>query len=138
MLLAGVSGVAFEVVNPGLLAPGLVGGLLLIVGCAAGAECGALPVALPLLAIGAALLLLSRHRSRVTPGVAGVLALAVGAVSLVSSGNPLAIRVPPVILVAVAATALFLVVIAGAPLRIRKDLPDGRRPGPGSGGIPSA
>ncbi len=114
LMLLGVYGLLFEFLNPGAVAPGLIGALSLLVALYA---LNLLPInyagaALVLLGIG--LMLAEVHIGSLgLIGVAGVAAFVIGALLMFPGGAPgLTLSLPLVAAVAAASAAFFFVVLA--------------------------
>jgi membrane-bound serine protease (ClpP class) len=123
LLLVGFYGLVFEFLNPGLLVPGIIGGISLLVGL------GALAV-LPISYVGVALLLLGLGlmvAEAFAPGlgvlgIGGIVAFIFGSLYLFEPGE----GVPdlsiawPLIAVAALSSGAFLVFAVGAALKVRQ------------------
>ncbi len=114
LMLLGIYGLLFEFLNPGAVAPGLVGALSLLVALYA---LNLLPVnyagaALVLLGIG--LMVAEAHIGTLgLIGVAGVVAFVIGAIMMFPSGAPgLTLSLPLLAGAAVASVAFFLLILA--------------------------
>jgi membrane-bound serine protease (ClpP class) len=122
LLLAGVYGLAFEFMSPGMVLPGIVGGISLLLALAA---LSVLPVnyaGLALILLGIALM----AGEAVTPGVialgiGGVVAFVAGALFLFEPGSFTGFAIAwPVIAGAAAASVAFIVLVIGAAIRARQ------------------
>lgn len=113
LMLIGVYGLIFEFLNPGAVAPGLIGGISLLVALYA---LNLLPInyagaALVLLGIG--LMVAEAHiGSFGVIGVAGVVAFVIGAIMMFPSGAPgFSLSLPVVAAATIMTAALFLLVL---------------------------
>jgi membrane-bound serine protease (ClpP class) len=121
LLLAGIYGLAFEFMSPGMVLPGIVGGISLLLALAA---LSVLPVnyaGLALILLGIALM----AGEAVTPGVialgiGGVVAFVAGALFLFEPGSLTGVTIAwPVIAGAAAISVLFALFVIGSALRVR-------------------
>lgn len=122
LMLAGIYGLAFEFMSPGMVLPGIVGGISLLLALAA------LSV-LPVNYAGLALILLGivlMAGEAATPGVialgiGGVIAFVAGALFLFEPGSLTGVAIAwPVIAAAAVVSVLFIVFVIGAALRARR------------------
>jgi membrane-bound serine protease (ClpP class) len=121
LMMIGVYGLIFEFTTPGLVAPGVIGGICLLVALFA---LQMLPVnyaGLALMALGVAFLVAEGFiPSYGVLGLGGVVAFALGAVMLIDSDSP-GWGVPrPLIAVVALVSAAFVVVVAGMAARARR------------------
>jgi len=114
LMLIGVYGLIFEFLNPGAVAPGLVGGISLLVALYA---LNLLPInyagaALVLLGIG--LMVAEAHIGAFgVIGVAGIVAFVIGSIMMFPSGTPgFDLSYPVVVATALITAALFLLVLS--------------------------
>lgn len=121
LLLFGVYGILFEFMSPGAVAPGVIGGISLIVALTA---LSVLPVnygGLALLLLGIALMVLEASAPTFGAlGLGGIFAFVVGALFLFESPYEELTVAWPVIAGAAAASALFFAGILGFALRARR------------------
>jgi membrane-bound serine protease (ClpP class) len=121
LMLLGVYGLLFEFLNPGAVAPGLIGGLSLLVALYA---LNLLPInyagaALVLLGIG--LMVAEVHIGSLgLIGVAGVVAFVIGAILMFPGGTPGLALSRPVLAAASAASAAFFFLALAVLLRSRR------------------
>jgi len=121
LMLVGIYGLLFEFLNPGAVAPGLVGALSLLVALYA---LNLLPInyagaALVLLGIG--LMVAEAHiGSFGAIGVAGIVAFVIGAILMFPSGAPGLTLSRPLLAGIAAASAVFFLLILGMLLRSRR------------------
>ena len=121
LMLVGIYGLLFEFLNPGAVAPGLVGALSLLVALYA---LNLLPInyagaALVLLGIG--LMVAEAHiGSFGAIGVAGIVAFVIGAILMFPSGAPGLALSRPLLAGIAAASAVFFLLILGMLLRSRR------------------
>lgn len=122
LLLGGIYGLAFEFINPGMVLPGIVGGISLLLALAA---LSVLPVnyaGLALILLGIALM----AGEAATPGVialgiGGVVSFVIGTLFLFEPGSLDGLHVAwPVIIGAAAASVLFLLLVIGSAFRARR------------------
>lgn len=122
LMLAGIYGLAFEFLSPGMVLPGIVGGISLLLALTA---LSVLPVnyaGLALILLGIALM----AGEAATPGVialgiGGVVAFVVGTLFLFEPGRMGGLHVAwPVLASAAAVSALFMLFVIGAALRARR------------------
>jgi len=122
LMLAGIYGLAFEFMSPGMVLPGIVGGISLLLALAA---LSVLPVnyaGLALILLGIALMI----GEAATPGVialgiGGVVAFVAGALFLFEPGSFTGFAIAwPVIAAAAAVSVAFIVFVIGAALRARR------------------
>ncbi|HTY68032.1 MAG TPA: nodulation protein NfeD [Alphaproteobacteria bacterium] len=122
LMLAGIYGLAFEFMSPGMVLPGIVGGISLLLALAA---LSVLPVnyaGLALILLGIALM----AGEAATPGVialgiGGVVAFVAGALFLFEPGSFTGFAIAwPVIAGAAAVSVAFIVFVIGAALRARR------------------
>lgn len=122
LLLAGIYGLAFEFMSPGMVLPGIVGGISLLLALTA---LSVLPVnyaGLALILLGIALM----AGEAATPGVialgiGGVVAFVAGTLLLFEPGSVDGLRIAwPVIAAAAGLSALFLIFVIGSALRARR------------------
>jgi membrane-bound serine protease (ClpP class) len=113
LMLIGVYGLIFEFLNPGAVAPGLIGGISLLVALYA---LNLLPInyagaALVLLGIG--LMVAEAHiGSFGVIGIAGIIAFVIGAIMMFPSGAPgFSLSLPVVAAATITTAALFLLVL---------------------------
>jgi membrane-bound serine protease (ClpP class) len=113
LMLLGVYGLLFEFLNPGAVAPGLVGALSLLVALYA---LNLLPVnyaGAALVLLGIALMVVEAHiGSFGVIGVAGVAAFVIGAILMFPSGPGFALSLPLVAAAAAVSIAFFLLTLA--------------------------
>jgi membrane-bound serine protease (ClpP class) len=121
LMMLGVYGLLFEFLNPGAVAPGVIGGLCLLVALYA---LNLLPVnyaGAALVLLGIALMVVEAHIGSLgLIGIAGVVAFVIGAIFMFPGGGPGAELSLPVIVAVAAASALFFVVVVGMLLRSRR------------------
>jgi membrane-bound serine protease (ClpP class) len=121
LMLLGIYGLLFEFLNPGAVAPGLIGGLSLLVALYA---LNLLPInyagaALVLLGIG--LMVAEVHIGSLgLIGVAGVAAFVIGAILMFPGGTPGLALSLPVLVAASAASAAFFILALAVLLRSRR------------------
>jgi membrane-bound serine protease (ClpP class) len=122
LMLAGIYGLAFEFMSPGMVLPGIVGGISLLLALAA---LSVLPVnyaGLALILLGIALM----AGEAATPGVialgiGGVVAFVAGALFLFEPGSFTGLAIAwPVIAGAAAVSAAFILFVIGAAIRARR------------------
>jgi membrane-bound serine protease (ClpP class) len=122
LMLAGIYGLAFEFMSPGMVLPGIVGGISLLLALTA---LSVLPVnyaGLALILLGIALM----AGEAMTPGVialgiGGVVAFVAGALFLFEPGSFTGIAIAwPVIAAAAAVSVAFVVFVIGAALQARR------------------
>lgn len=125
LLILGVIGLLAELYNPGLVVPGLVGVLSLILAFMAFAELPLSGGGLALLLLGVALMIAELHAEGFgVLGIAGVAAFLLGSLSLYQAPGPgaLAMEVNPWLLALMAATlGTFLLGVMRAALRSRRE-----------------
>jgi membrane-bound serine protease (ClpP class) len=121
LMMVGFYGLVLEFLNPGLLAPGIIGGICLLLGL------GALAV-LPISYVGVALLLLGLGlmvAEAFAPGfgvlgIGGLVAFVVGSVYLFEPGVPDLAIAWPLIAVAALSSGAFFIFAVGAALKVRR------------------
>jgi membrane-bound serine protease (ClpP class) len=119
-MLLGIYGLVFEFLNPGAVAPGLIGGLSLLVALYA---LNLLPInyagaALVLLGVG--LMVAEAHIGSLgLIGIAGVVAFVIGAIMMFPSGAPGLTLSRPLLAGAAVASVAFFLLILGMLLRSR-------------------
>ena len=121
LMLLGVYGLLFEFLNPGAVAPGLVGALSLLVALYA---LNLLPVnyaGAALVHLGIALMVMEVHIGALgLIGIAGAVAFVIGAILMFPSGAPgFALSLPLVAAAAAVSIAFFLLILAML-LRVRR------------------
>jgi membrane-bound serine protease (ClpP class) len=124
LLMIGFYGLLFEFYSPGMIAPGVVGGICLLLGLFA---LQMLPVSyagLALLALGVGLMVAEHFAPGFgILGMGGIIAFAIGSVMLINTDVP-GYRLPWQLIAAVtAASAAFLFVVLGLALRSRRRPP---------------
>jgi len=125
LLLAGIYGLLFEFVSPGVVLPGIVGGISLLLALAALAVLPVNYAGLALILLGVALMVAEAMTPGVIAlGIGGVVAFIAGAIFLFepdtgTAGTTLAVAWP-VVLGAAAASAAFLLLIVGSAFRARR------------------
>jgi membrane-bound serine protease (ClpP class) len=121
LMLVGIYGLVFEFANPGAVAPGLVGGISLLVGLFA---LNLLPInyaGAGLLLLGIGLMLAEAHIGAFgVIGVAGIIAFVIGAIIMFPSGAPGFTLSLEVVVGATLATAALLLLVLAMLLRSRK------------------
>jgi membrane-bound serine protease (ClpP class) len=121
LMLLGVYGLLFEFLNPGAVAPGLIGGLSLVVALYA---LNLLPInyaGAALVLLGMGLMVAEVHIGSLgLIGVAGVAAFVIGAVLMFPGGTPGLALSLPVLAVAAAASAAFFILALAALVRSRR------------------
>jgi len=122
LLMLGIYGIIFEFLTPGAIAPGIVGGVCLIVALTA---LSVLPVnlgGLALLLFGIALMVVEAFAPSVVIGLGGLVAFVLGALFLFDPGDAdIPIRVSWQVLVGMAAlSAAFCTAVLGFALRARR------------------
>ncbi|HJZ30970.1 MAG TPA: nodulation protein NfeD [Hyphomicrobiaceae bacterium] len=122
LLMIGIYGIIFEFLTPGAIAPGVVGGVCLIVALTA---LSVLPVnlgGLALLLLGVALMVVEAFAPSVVIGLGGLIAFVLGALFLFDPGDTnVQVRVSWQVLVAMAAlSAAFLTGVLGLAMRARR------------------
>jgi membrane-bound serine protease (ClpP class) len=122
LLMIGVYGIIFEFLTPGAIAPGVVGGVCLIVALTA---LSVLPVnlgGLALLLFGIALMVVEAFAPSVVIGVGGLIAFVLGALFLFDPGDTdIPLRVSWQVLVGMAAlSAAFFMGVMGFAVRARR------------------
>jgi membrane-bound serine protease (ClpP class) len=122
LLMLGIYGIIFEFLTPGAIAPGVVGGVCLIVALTA---LSVLPVnlgGLALLLFGIALMVVEAFAPSVVIGLGGLVAFVLGALFLFDPGDAdIPIRVSWQVLVGMAAlSAAFFTAVLGFALRARR------------------
>jgi membrane-bound serine protease (ClpP class) len=122
LLMIGIYGIIFEFLTPGAIAPGVVGGVCLIVALTA---LSVLPVnlgGLALLLFGIALMVVEAFAPSVVIGLGGLVAFVLGALFLFDPGDTdIPIRVSWQVLVGMAAlSAVFLTGVLGFAVRARR------------------
>jgi membrane-bound serine protease (ClpP class) len=120
LMMLGVYGLLFEFLNPGAVAPGVVGGLCLLVALYA---LNLLPVnyaGAALVLLGIALMAIEVHIGSLgLIGIAGVAAFVIGAIFMFPNGGPGPALSMPTVLTLAAATLVFFGVLFGLMLRSR-------------------
>ncbi|HEX3431893.1 MAG TPA: nodulation protein NfeD [Rhizomicrobium sp.] len=114
LMMIGVYGLIFEFLNPGMVAPGLVGGISLLVALFA---LSLLPIdyaGAALVALGIGLMIAEVHiGSFGVLGVGGIIAFAIGAIIMFPAGAPgFRLSLPVVAATTIATAAFFLMAIA--------------------------
>lgn len=122
LMLAGIYGMAFEFLSPGMVLPGIVGGISLLLALAA---LSVLPVnyaGLALILLGIALMAgEAATPGTIALGIGGVIAFVAGALFLFEPGSLTGVAIAwPVIAGAAVVSALFIVFVIGAALRARR------------------
>lgn len=122
LMLAGIYGLAFEFLSPGMVLPGIVGGISLLLALAA---LSVLPVnyaGLALILLGLALMAGEAASPGVIAlGIGGVVAFVAGTLFLFEPGSMSGISVAwPVVASAATVSALFMLFVIGAALRARR------------------
>ena len=121
LMLIGIYGLVFEFANPGAVAPGLVGGISLLVALLA---LNLLPInyaGAGLVLLGIGLMLAEAHiGSFGVIGVAGIVAFVIGAIIMFPSGAPGFGLSLPVVAAATVITAALLLLVLAMLLRSRK------------------
>jgi membrane-bound serine protease (ClpP class) len=121
LMLLGVYGLLFEFLNPGAVAPGVIGGLSLLVALYA---LNLLPVnyaGAALVLLGVALMVVEAHiGSFGLIGIAGVAAFVIGAILMFPMGAPGAALSLTVVAAAAAVSVVFFLVILAMLLRYRR------------------
>jgi membrane-bound serine protease (ClpP class) len=122
LMLGGIYGLAFEFLSPGMVLPGIVGGISLLLALAA---LSVLPVnyaGLALILLGLALMAAEAATPGVIAlGIGGVVAFVAGTLFLFEPGSISGIRIAwPVIASAAAASVLFMLFVIGAAVRARR------------------
>jgi membrane-bound serine protease (ClpP class) len=121
LMLLGVYGLLFEFLNPGAVAPGVIGGLALLVALYA---LNLLPVnyaGAALVLLGVALMVVEAHiGSFGLIGIAGVAAFVIGAILMFPTGAPGAALSLTVVAAAAAVSVVFFLVILAMLLRYRR------------------
>jgi len=121
LLMIGLYGLIFEFLNPGMVAPGVVGGISLLVALFA---LTLLPIdyaGAALVALGVGLMIAEVHVGAFgVLGVGGIAAFAVGAIIMFPSGAPGFQLSPPVVAVTTLLTAAFFLVAISLLLRSRR------------------
>jgi membrane-bound serine protease (ClpP class) len=121
LMLVGIYGLVFEFANPGAVAPGLVGGISLLVALFA---LNLLPInyaGAGLVLLGIGLMLAEAHiGSFGVIGVAGIVAFIIGAIIMFPSGAPGFNLALPVVAAATVLTAALLLLVLAMLLRSRK------------------
>ncbi|HEX9465742.1 MAG TPA: nodulation protein NfeD [Alphaproteobacteria bacterium] len=123
LLLAGIYGLAFEFISPGVVLPGIVGGISLILALAAMTVLPVNYAGLALILLGVALMVAEAATPGVIAlGIGGVVAFVAGALFLFEPGSAeFGFAVGwPVIAAAAAASVGFLVFVIGSALRVRR------------------
>lgn len=121
LMLLGVYGLLFEFLNPGAVAPGVIGGLALLVALYA---LNLLPVnyaGAALVLLGVALMVVEAHIGSLgLIGIAGVVAFVIGAILMFPAGAPGAELSLPVVLATAAVSVIFFLVVLATLLRVRR------------------
>jgi membrane-bound serine protease (ClpP class) len=121
LMLLGVYGLLFEFMNPGAVAPGVIGALSLLVALYA---LNLLPVnyaGAALVLLGVALMVVEAHIGSLgLIGIAGAIAFVVGAILMFPGGTPGAALSPTVVAAAAAVSIVFFLVILAMLLRTRR------------------
>jgi membrane-bound serine protease (ClpP class) len=121
LMMLGVYGLLFEFLNPGAVAPGVIGGVCLLVALYA---LNMLPVnyaGAALVLLGIALMAVEVHIGSLgLIGIAGVAAFVIGAIFMFPGGGPGAELSLPVIMAVAAASVVFFVVVVGMLVRSRR------------------
>jgi membrane-bound serine protease (ClpP class) len=121
LMLLGVYGLLFEFLNPGAVAPGLIGALSLLVALYA---LNLLPVnyaGAALVILGIALMVAEVHIGSLGAiGIAGAIAFIIGAILMFPSPAPGATLSLPVVVAAAAGSIGFILVVVGMLLRSRR------------------
>jgi membrane-bound serine protease (ClpP class) len=121
LMLVGIYGLIFEFANPGAVAPGLVGGISLLLALFA---LNLLPInyaGAGLVLLGVGLMLAEAHiGSFGVIGVAGIAAFVIGAIIMFPSGAPGFSLALPVVAAATVVTAALLLLVLAMLLRSRK------------------
>jgi membrane-bound serine protease (ClpP class) len=121
LMLVGIYGLIFEFANPGAVAPGLVGGISLLLALFA---LNLLPInyaGAGLVLLGIGLMLAEAHiGSFGVIGVAGIAAFVIGAIIMFPSGAPGFSLALPVVAAATVVTAALLLLVLAMLLRSRK------------------
>jgi membrane-bound serine protease (ClpP class) len=121
LMLLGVYGLLFEFLNPGAVAPGVIGGLSLLVALYA---LNLLPVnyaGAALVLLGIALMVVEAHIGSLgLIGIAGAVAFVIGAILMFPAGAPGATLSLAVVLAAAAVSVVFFLVILAMLLRTRR------------------
>jgi membrane-bound serine protease (ClpP class) len=120
LMLLGVYGLLFEFMNPGAVAPGVIGGLSLLVALYA---LNLLPVnyaGAALVLLGVALMVVEAHIGSLgLIGIAGAVAFVIGAILMFPGGAPGAALSLTVVLAAAAVSVIFFLVVLATLLRMR-------------------
>lgn len=121
LLMVGVYGLFFEFSNPGFVAPGVIGGISLLVALFALQLLPLNYAGLALIGLGIALMIAEMFvPSFGSLGIGGVVAFVIGAVMLVDTDVP-GYGIPVALVVVVAATsALFIAAVGGLALKARR------------------
>jgi membrane-bound serine protease (ClpP class) len=121
LMLLGVYGLLFEFLNPGAVAPGVIGGLSLLVALYA---LNLLPVnyaGAALVLLGIALMAVEAHIGSLgLIGIAGAVAFVIGAILMFPGGAPGAELSPVVVIAAAAVSVIFFLVVLAMLLRYRR------------------
>jgi membrane-bound serine protease (ClpP class) len=121
LMLLGVYGLLFEFLNPGAVAPGVIGGLSLLVALYA---LNLLPVnyaGAALVLLGIALMAVEAHIGSLgLIGIAGAVAFVIGAILMFPGGAPGAELSPAVVVAAATVSVIFFLVILATLLRYRR------------------
>ncbi|MBO0756455.1 MAG: nodulation protein NfeD, partial [Bradyrhizobiaceae bacterium] len=121
LLLLGIYGLIFEFINPGTVAPGLIGAICLLVALFA---LNMLPVSYAgagLILLGIGLMLAEAHiGSFGAIGVGGIVAFVIGAIMMFPLGTPGFGLSPSIIAAATATTAAFFLLLLSLLLRSRR------------------
>jgi membrane-bound serine protease (ClpP class) len=121
LMLVGVYGLLFEFLNPGAVAPGVIGGLSLLVALYA---LNLLPVnyaGAALVLLGIALMVVEVHIGSLgLIGVAGVVAFVIGAIIMFPAGGPGPVLSKPVVAIAAAISVVFFLGVLAMLLRSRR------------------
>ena len=120
LILLGIYGILFELYNPGMVLPGVVGAISALIALYAFQMLPVNYAGLALIALGVGLMVAEHFVPGFgVLGIAGIVAFVIGSIMLIDTDAP-AFRVPwPLIAGAAAASALFLMLALGLALRAR-------------------
>ena len=120
LMMVGIYGLLFEFSNPGLVLPGVVGGISLLLALFAFQMLPINYAGLALILLGVALLVGEAFLPSGALGVGGVAALAMGAVLLIDSESP-AFGISPAVIAGVTiVSAGFVLIVAGMAAKARR------------------